>query len=335
MPTPALPPLAFTPLPVDRPWGGAAAHALFEAGREPIAGGRPIGEWWLLSARPDRASIVRGGPFAGSSLVDLIETRAEQVLGRRTAEAWTRRFPLLLKLLDTASPLSVQVHPSDAEIESKSETWYVLAASADACFWLGLRPGRTPEEVIERARRGESPVELLERHAARPGLVAHLPAGTIHALGAGVVALEFQTNSDTTFRIWDWGRTPARKLHLDDALRAARRDQRPQTALPPSGDERSPPSDRLAACDSYRVDRLRLAGPAHLATDGESFEALLPIGAPIRVAGPCGAAEVPRGHAVLVPAETADYVVTPDAPVELFRFVPNIRGAAPRVGVSG
>jgi mannose-6-phosphate isomerase len=340
MPTSAFPPLAFSPIPVARPWGGRSAHELLGLSLHvDAAGADPIGEWWLLAARPGRASRVSGGPLDGASLADLLAHDADRLVGRRHAREWQRRFPLLLKILETASPLSIQVHPSDAEVpgEGKTETWYLLSAADGASFWLGLEPGHRPDEVIERARRGQSPDALLARHPARRGTIAHVPAGVIHALGAGIVAIEFQTSADTTFRIWDWGRTPARPLHLDDAQRVARRKQDAELPAPRACGQGSPPCDQLISCSAYHVDRLLLSGPSHLATDGERFEVLLPIGASVRVAGQHGAADVPRGHAVLVPAETADYVVTPEsraaagAAVELLRFVP----AAPQGSATG
>jgi mannose-6-phosphate isomerase len=324
MPAEASPPLALSPLPVARPWGGRRAREL--AGLAPPSefGRKPIGEWWLASGRASEPSIVRGGPHDGASLVEVLGRSPERVLGRRHATEWSRRFPLLLKLLDTSAPLSIQVHPSDADVpsEGKHESWYFLAAEPDAGVWLGLAEGRTPAEVLELARRGESPEALLVRHDAREGEVVHLPPGTIHALGAGILALEFQTSSDTTYRIWDWGRKPKRELHLDEALRVARAEERPQPVSPRPRRALAPPRDELVGCERYSVERLSIDAPAHFATDGERFEILLALGAGLRVAGAQGAAEAPRSHAVLVPAETEDYVVTPDSATHLFRFVP-------------
>ncbi len=326
------PPLVLAPIPVVRPWGGGRARELF--GFTPPRGSSErgaVGEWWLASARATRPSTIRGGPHDGSTLVELLKRDPDELVGRRHVAAWSRRFPLLLKVVDTASPLSIQVHPSDADVadEGKTETWFVVAADAGASLWLGLEEGRTPSEVIEMARRGKSPESLLRRSAARAGTIAHLPPGTIHALGAGVVALEFQTSADTTYRIWDWGRVPPRPLHLDDALRVARANAGALLPAPQPARSLEPPREELVACDAYSVAQMTLAAPAHLATNGERFELLLALHSSIRVAGPHGAADAPRGHAVLVPAETSDFVVSPEARTVVLRFVPNAPREAP------
>lgn len=325
------PPLTFMPLPVARPWGGDRVSARFERAVLPAAPSAatatqqaPIGEWWLASARSGAVTRVLGGPHAGEGLDELIARAAPALLGERAAARPPARFPLLLKLLDTAAPLSVQVHPTDAALpgEGKTESWYVVEAASGAHFWLGLRDGVAPAEVIAAARRGESPEPLLARHAAKVGLLAHLPPGTIHALGAGIVALEFQTNADTTWRVWDWGRQPERLLHLDAAARDTSPDQRPRLLHATPDPARSPPCQRLVDCDAYRVESMQIRAPTHLATDDERFEILLALDADLRVRGEAGATDAPRGHAVLVPAPLGDYVVTPAAPCELLRFLP-------------
>ena len=331
------PPLVLAPLPVARPWGGrraagllglaAAANAPSQSGN-PADASPPIGEWWLLSTRRDAPSRVVGGERDGATLCDLIadDVIAESLLGRSRLAAWRARFPLLLKVLDAAQPLSVQVHPSDRDRpgEGKVETWCFLATEPGSTFWLGLKPDCTPEEVVDLARRKLSPETLLARHEARPGTVAHLPPGTIHALGGGVVALEFQTNADVTYRIWDWGREPSRPLHLDSALKVAGREQQAQlpTPVPRAANGRGPAHDSIVECEAYSVERARLRASARFATDGDRFEILFPLGANARVQGTSGTTVLPRSHAALVPAGTGDYEVVPDGELELFRFVP-------------
>jgi len=319
-----LPPLTFAPLPVHRPWGGDRARALLDLPAPDAAKG-PVGEWWLLSAREQTSTRVVGGPLDGATLADLMARDAVALLGACGVERHGHRFPLLLKLLDTAEPLSVQLHPSDHALpgEGKTESWYIVDARDDATFWLGLRDAATAAAVVEAARRGTSPESLLARHRAQGGLLAHLPPGTIHALGAGIVAVEFQSNADTTWRIWDWGRTPARPLHLDEAARDASTDQQPRLLQAAPDRSRSPPCDHLVRCDAYHVERMEVRAPTHLATDGDRCEILLSLTAPMRVRSEAGATVAPRGHALLLAPGTGDYVVTPDAPAELLRFLPS------------
>jgi len=324
MPGSSTPPLVCQPLAISRPWGGERAAAVADVA-PPRAGAR-IGEWWLLSTRVDYPTRIANEPFAGRLLHDVLARDGAAILGRVFA---SRRFPLLLKLLDTEVPLSVQVHPTDALLpgEGKTESWYILDARPDAAFWLGLAEGATLEQLFARVRAGGDPLPLLRRHAAAPGLVAHLPAGIVHALGGGIVALEVQTSADTTYRIFDWHREPARELHLDRAQTAARADQQvalPKARpLPPS----PPPRDLLVDCPDYRVERLRLAAPTDLVTAGDRFEILVPLGAALRIAGAAGAVDVPRGHAVLVPATSGRLLLSPTAPLELLRVLPNHEGS--------
>jgi len=319
------PPLVCRPHPVARPWGGTAAAAFADL---PPASGSPIGEWWLLSTRADHATLVANAPFAEQPLADAVATDPERILGARFAGS--DRFPLLLKILDTAEPLSVQVHPCEgapasggaARPECKTETWYVLDARPGATYWVGLAHGVTLESFFSAARRGIDPLPLLARREARRGAVVHLQAGVIHALGGGIVALEVQTNADTTYRIWDFGRKPERALQVDLAQAAAATEQRAETPEPEPLSPASPARDLLVRCADYRIERLRLTAPSQFAVDRRRFEVLVPLGAAMRVAGEHGAADVPRGHAVLIPAHTSEFMVSPAAPLELLRVIP-------------
>jgi mannose-6-phosphate isomerase len=328
MPGRPTPPLVCRPLAIPRPWGGERAAAFADVAA-PRAGG-PIGEWWLLSTRDEHPTLVASAPFAGRPLTEVVASEGERLLGRALARRG--RLPLLVKLLDTAAPLSVQVHPDEAALpgEGKTETWYVLDAQPDASLWLGLAEGVTVERFFQRVAEGGDPSPLLQRHHARPGLVAHLDAGVVHALGGGVVALEVQTSADTTYRIYDWHREPARQLHFERARSVARRDQR--IALPQARPLRdgAPARDLLVECADYRFERLRIAAPTRLAASDDRFEILLPLGGALRLAATAGAVEVPRGHAALVPAGSGPLdlaplsALSPTAPLELLRFVPGI-----------
>jgi len=322
------PPLVCRPLPVARPWGGSAAAAHADLPAEP---GARIGEWWLLSTRADQATLVANAPFAGRPLAEVVASDPERILGARFARA--DRFPLLLKILDTAEPLSVQVHPSaparadgGARTECKSESWYLLDAAPGASYWVGLADGVTVESFFAAVRRGDDPLPLLAMRAAQRGAVVHLHPAVIHALGGGIVALEVQTNADTTYRIFDFGRKPERALQLDLAQAAAAADQRAELPDPQPLSPASPARELLVRCSDYRIERLRLTAPSHFAVHRERFEVLVPLGAAMRVAGEHGSADVPRGHAVLVPAHTAEFMISPAAPLELLRVIPSGEG---------
>ena len=213
-------PLTFTPILSPKPWGG---HRLSEFGKGSF--GEPIGESWEVSdlenapSAPSSQTVIAAGEFAGKTLSEL-QAGFEGELG------WSGRFPLLIKLLDANQHLSVQVHPDAAYVARhtdshlKTESWYVVSANPDSVMFIGFRRGVTAKQV-DKALGTPAIVDLLQPVPAHVGDIHHLPAGTIHSLGAGVLVAEVQTPSDTTFRIYDWaseyGREP-RPLHIADAI---------------------------------------------------------------------------------------------------------------------
>jgi mannose-6-phosphate isomerase len=222
-------PLHLQPLLVPKPWGG---RRLERFGKD-LPPDTMIGESWEVadldpSATPvdDPVSRVASGPHAGRTLQELIATDRDGLLG--DAPDLDGRFPLLIKLLDAREHLSVQVHPpadyvaEHPEVSHKTESWVVLDADPGADLMIGVASGVTLSGLAS-AVGTPALVPMLRRVPAVPGEVHHLPAGTIHALAAGVMVAEVQTPSDTTFRVYDWvdkyGRTP-RALHLREAMRS-------------------------------------------------------------------------------------------------------------------
>lgn len=266
MPTIAAP-LHLTPLLVPKPWGGQRLVTAGAAGRRELAPGTPVGERWEVADLPSAAAsgvarpstLVAAGPFAGASLGELIAHARTDLLGPAADHAG--RFPLLVKLLDVREPLSVQVHPPAAyvarhpEVALKTETWIVLDADPGAELLVGLADGADLGQVCGAAGTPDL-VGLLHRVPAEVGAIHHLPAGTIHAVGAGVLLAEVQTPSDTTFRLYDWswelGRAP-RQLHLREAVEAL--ELAPADVLLPSGrDGDALPLD----AGHYRLERHHL-----------------------------------------------------------------------------
>lgn len=234
--------LRLEPILVERPWGG---RRLSDFGRS-LPEGALIGESWELADlatghESDGAMCtpVADGPLRGASLAELIDRFGTELLG--SAEpAGDGRFPLLVKLLDAREHLSVQVHPpddiarSDPSIRSKNESWFVLDAEPGSMLWFDIHPDATSEDLAAAVgRRGV--VDLLGRFGAEIGAFHHIPAGRVHALGAGVVVLEVQTPSDTTFRIYDWSEEyerPTRELHGDEALKSIVRSDPTAVSVP-------------------------------------------------------------------------------------------------------
>jgi mannose-6-phosphate isomerase len=214
-------PLQFEPIFQERIWGGRNLETLF--GKR-LPAGRPIGESWEIVDRPEAQSAVARGPLQGKTLHELWTQHRQEIFG---AVPDTSRFPLLIKILDAQEKLSLQVHPSENVArrlggEPKSEFWYVAAANPDAGLFLGFREPITRHRFEEGLGDG-TVIDHIHRIAVKAGDAVFLPAGRVHAIGAGNLLIEIQQNSDTTYRAFDWNRTdPAtgtkRDLHIEQAI---------------------------------------------------------------------------------------------------------------------
>lgn len=212
------------PLPKARAWGGTTFAAWGKFAR--AAHGAPVGESWELCdlPGPDACSRIEAGAFAGSSLREAMRQAERAIMGRAHLSP-LGLFPLLVKFLDAAQHLSVQVHPSpsfaqaNAEAHLKTESWLVLAAKPGARIWRGVKPGVTREAFERCLRGGGDIVPMLVEVPVQAGDCVDLPSGLCHALGEGITVAEIQTPSDTTFRVFDWNRDdPGRPLHVDQAM---------------------------------------------------------------------------------------------------------------------
>jgi mannose-6-phosphate isomerase len=213
-------PLIFHPIYKQRVWGGRKLEELYA---KPLPPGVPIGESWEISDRPGDVSVIANGALASKDLHWLIQEQWDQ-LGGTTPKP--ERFPLLIKILDAREKLSLQVHPPAgiaAQLggEPKTEMWYIADASPGAELYVGLKNGVTREEFetgIENATVGD----CFHRVPVASGDAMFLPSGRIHAIGAGLVIFEIQQNSDTTYRLYDWGRVGLdgrpRELHHRESL---------------------------------------------------------------------------------------------------------------------
>lgn len=304
-----LPPLRFERIALEKVWGG---RGLERAPGIALPAGRPIGETWELSDHGEHRSVVAGGPLAGTRLADLLESDGERLLGR-SRRSRDGAFPLLVKFLDACEALSVQVHPhpeAAARREgacAKTECWYVLAARPGAVVYLGPRRDVEPSEFARRAR-GPEVLSLLEVHPVEAGSFVHVPAGTVHAVGMGVTLVEVQQTSDTTYRIWDWGRT-GRELHVDAALDAIRfgvvppRPSRP-VARRAGGAWRA----ELVDCAEFAVERVEPA-PSDASDTGGAARILVALAGRGVLSCAAGAADLAPGDVWLLPASTGAYRV--------------------------
>jgi mannose-6-phosphate isomerase len=255
--------LQFDSIYQERVWGG---RTLAESFGRALPSGRLVGESWEIVDRPDAQSIVRGGPWAGQTLRALIEARSREIMGPRWPAA--RPFPVLVKWLDCRERLSLQVHPPKGQAvalggEPKTENWFIAGAGPDAALIVGLRPGVTRAQ-FEQALAAGTLETCVHRFPVAAGDSILVRSGTVHAIEGGNLILEIQQNSDTTYRVCDWGRTGLdgrpRQLHLREALASILWNQ------PESQPVRAAPTPAvLADCAEFRIRRLPLARGAGLA----------------------------------------------------------------------
>jgi mannose-6-phosphate isomerase len=252
-------------------WGG---RRLGEVLGKPLPAAVPYGESWEISDHPSHRSVVAEGPRAGRTLRDLMEREAEALLG-----AAVPGFPWLVKFLDAWDWLSVQVHPDEESVGSlwpgegsKTEAWFVLAASPESWVYAGLLPGVDEKALREAVAAGRA-ADCLHRFRPRPGDCLFLPAGTVHAVGGGVLLAEVQQTSDATFRLFDWNRRDAqgrsRELHVEQAMacmdwrsgpiRPVRAEGYPQEPGGPAAP--GAVRQRLVSCRYFLLDYVRQSEP--------------------------------------------------------------------------
>lgn len=217
-------PLVFEPVYQERIWGGERLWSVL--GREvPF---ERTGESWEISAHPHGTTRVARGALRGKTLLELMAEERRELLGELCEET----FPLLVKVIGAEQDLSVQVHPDDTlaqrtGVRGKTEAWYVLHAEPGARIIYGLKPGVTRETLHTAVQSGHL-LSALREVPVQTGDFIPLPAGCVHALGGGILVAEIQQSSDTTYRLYDWGRVDAdgkpRSLHVKEGLAAVKPD---------------------------------------------------------------------------------------------------------------
>jgi len=268
-------PLRFGPIYEYRLWGGRRLANLLS---EPLPGDGPIGEAWILSDRDDHMSHVTNGPFRGRSLGDLRQQFPAELMGEQAR--LFPHFPLLLKFLDCHEMLSVQVHPTAANMDlvpagetAKTEAWVVLEAGAESRIYAGLKPGTTADNLRRAVANGKV-ADRLAYFTPKPGDAVFIPAGTVHTLGDDVVVFEIQQNSDVTFRLYDWGHVDAktgkpRELEVDQALACIDFADGTRGLKAPVVEATTPVGrEKLFQCEYFRLWRLRGQSPFTVGVTG-------------------------------------------------------------------
>jgi mannose-6-phosphate isomerase len=244
-------PLKFQPIFKERIWGGRNLEKVFGKQLPPE---NKIGESWeLADVGPDKSKVANG-PLAGKNIAELVEQFKADITGKADNPP---PFPLLIKILDATDVLSVQVHPDSQTCQQmgkgqpKTECWYIISAEPAAVIYKGLKPGTTEDDFAQAILAGNT-AELLNKVEVKPGECHFLPAGTPHAIGAGLLIAEIQTPSDTTYRVFDWNRVDengnSRQLHIDEAVESINFQQNPDELTVAS-------VGRLVDADVFKVDK--------------------------------------------------------------------------------
>ena len=321
-------PLKFEPIYKEKVWGGRNLEKLGR--RLPGDASTLIGESWEVAdldasspsgggGYPER-SRVRNGRLKGALLHDLMDEIGYPSINDLDNRAYSG-FPLLVKFIDAQENLSVQVHPGPdfvadrPGIEAKWEAYYVVDAVPGAVIYKGLKSGVTEPELRAAVNTGvAAEVEaLLHRVPAIPGDTHYLPGGTCHAIGAGVLLIEVQTPSDTTFRLFDWGRS-GRELHIDEGMRSIDFEQRDfsRYELRTQFSDGVQTMTRHVACEHFRIDEV-VAPAEYRRAVGESGPAIwMVLGGKgeIETAGDPDPVPFARGETLLIPGNLPDAHVT-------------------------
>lgn len=305
-------PLQFKPEMKHRVWGG---RALEQFGLEVPDGA--IGEGWMIGDHPNGTTKVMNGELGGLGLDEVRENHGEQLFGTKGFCKKSGRFPLLIKLLDCNDDLSVQVHPNDDYIglpegeHGKTEMWYILDAKPGAKIIYGLKSG-IDAETFRQAIEEDRIMDAMEEVTVEAGDSFYIPAGTVHALGAGVLVAEIQQNSDTTYRLYDYKRPgldgKLRELHIADSLAVT--DYEGTSATRMKTDIRSSHEWlRLAVSPYFLVDKGLVDGTWELSTSLDSCVILIVCDGSGSLRWNDGSLDVKAGDCFLLPANLGSYTL--------------------------
>jgi mannose-6-phosphate isomerase len=267
-------PLRFAPFLRPMVWGG---RRLGEILGKPLPAAEPYGESWEVSDHPLHYSVVATGPRSGETLRTLMEEERPALLG--TEISGPAQFPWLVKFLDASDWLSVQVHPDETAVSrlwpgegSKTEAWFVLDAAPRSRIYAGLLPG-VDETRLRAALAAGDVTHCLHSIEPRAGDCVFLPAGTVHAVGGGVLMAEVQQTSDATFRLSDWNRRDAqgkaRTLHIDESMQAIHWDQGPIEPVRAALDATGTLHQTLVRCRYFHLHYLRSDAPFSCGGEGK------------------------------------------------------------------
>jgi mannose-6-phosphate isomerase len=304
-------PIKFTPILKEKIWGGEKLSEILNKKSD----SKNVGESWEISGVQDNISIVSNGLYKGKSLNTLIKNHKSEFLGKENIAAFGENFPLLIKFLDAKTNLSVQVHPDDEMASAnhnsfgKTEMWYIMDSDEDAEIVLGLKNNDIDKSVL--ADINTSNVDaIFNTEKVKQGDSYFIPAGKIHAIGAGVLAAEIQQTSDITYRVYDWDRKndkgEQRELHTDLAQKATKifaSNGKSEYQL------EQDKTSNLVDCDFFTTNIFEVKGPQkrdHKRLD--SFIIYMCVEGKFEITVNNHTEFISKGETVLVPANSKDVI---------------------------
>jgi mannose-6-phosphate isomerase len=309
-------PFKFQPLYKDYIWGGRNLTTLGKS----LPEGK-VAESWELSCHPDGQSIIANGPYKDTTLDSLIKKFGQDAVGHSLPASAIEKFPLLIKFIDANDRLSVQVHPEDAYAIKhengdlgKNEMWYIISAKEDARIVYGVTPETTRESFGKAVAEGRIN-ECLNYMPVKAGDFVNIPAGLVHAIGAGIVLAEVQQNSNTTYRVYDYDRIDKngnkRALHVEKALEVIDFDcSNPLKKVEGLFIEKQDYSKSVMIVNDYfAIEQYKLQGSIRDTADGSKFYIYIFTegSGSIKYAG--GEIAVSRGETVFVPAAMGEFTI--------------------------
>lgn len=315
-------PLLFKPIYKEAIWGGDLISSI---GRDVPSSEMPLGESWEIVDRHDSQSCVENGYLKGKTLRELISKDPEGIVGHgHLAE---KPFPLLLKIIDADKDLSLQVHPDEEcckylkNAEPKTEMWYVLDHKDNAQIMAGINDD-VSEEMFCSLMNKPAIRHFMKSYESKRGSSFFIKATTMHAIGGGNLIYEIQQNSNTTYRVSDWGRTGRdghpRELHVKEALTCLKHRNLENSPTPvnisdctyiPLNSQNTFQIRNLASCNFFQVEEYRFNGQINFHTDQSSFQALFAVNKALEIEFQNKSFKIQKGQTCLIPANIEDFSI--------------------------
>ncbi len=307
-----LTPMKLAPAFKDYLWGGEKLRTVYGKQTDMT----PLAESWELSCHKDGLSTILGGEYDGQTLDRYIKANPECLGTLRKSD----ELPILIKLIDAKSNLSVQVHPNDLQAKEwenengKTEMWYVVSADEGAKMTCGMKKSVTKED-LEAAIKNNTVEELLNTTPSKAGDVFFVEAGTVHAIGAGNVIAEIQQNSNVTYRLYDYNRKDkngnTRELHIEKGVKAANCEVNEPREIPLCSDG----TRLLGICEYFAVKELKLTDKKELYVDEKSYQALMVVNGSAKLQTETDTITIAKGETVFLPANLGVYTLIGEATI--------------------